>query len=190
MKTLEASGDDIHEAIARVSVPAYLIDSDGVIRWINGAAREVAGDIVGRQFTSVLIPEDRRRAQEFFARKVAGTAAVTDGEFTAIDRDSNRFTIEVSSVPLRRGGHVIGVFGLVSHLEIETPRPAHAALTPRQAEVLHLLEHGRSTRQIAAELHLSTETVRNHIRGVLKALNVHSRLEAVAVARSEHLFAS
>ena len=57
-------------------------------------------------------------------------------------------------------------------------------------EVLRLLEHGRSTEQIAEELHLSVETVRNHIRAMFRALDVHSRLEAVAVARREHLVAS
>jgi DNA-binding NarL/FixJ family response regulator len=36
---------------------------------------------------------------------------------------------------------------------------------------------------VAAELHLTTETVRNHIRRLLAALGAHSRLEAVAVAR-------
>ncbi len=46
-----------------------------------------------------------------------------------------------------------------------------------------MLEGGRSTRQIAEELHLSPETVRNHIRHVLRALGVHSRLEAVTLAR-------
>ena len=55
---------------------------------------------------------------------------------------------------------------------------------PRQEEVLRLLERGRSTRQIAAELHLSTETVRNHIRRLFRALGVNSRLEAVAAARA------
>jgi DNA-binding NarL/FixJ family response regulator len=69
----------------------------------------------------------------------------------------------------------------------ERPPTAHPHLTPRQTEVLRLLEHGRSTNQIAAELHLSTETVRNHVRGILQALDVHSRLEAVAVARHDHL---
>ena len=51
-----------------------------------------------------------------------------------------------------------------------------------------MLEHGRSTRQIAQELHLSPETVRNHVRHVLRALGVHSRLEAVTLARSQELF--
>ena len=50
--------------------------------------------------------------------------------------------------------------------------------------MLRLLEQGRSTKQIAAELHLSTETVRNHIRRLFRALGVNSRLEAVAAARA------
>ncbi|TML51560.1 MAG: response regulator transcription factor, partial [Actinobacteria bacterium] len=50
--------------------------------------------------------------------------------------------------------------------------------------------HGRSTEQIAAKLHLSPETVRNHIRALFRTLGVHSRLEAVAVARRQHLVAS
>jgi DNA-binding NarL/FixJ family response regulator len=59
-------------------------------------------------------------------------------------------------------------------------------LTPRQAEVLELLERGRSTSQIAEELQLSTETVRNHIRHLLRAVGAHSRLEAVAIAHRAH----
>jgi DNA-binding NarL/FixJ family response regulator len=56
--------------------------------------------------------------------------------------------------------------------------------------VLRLLEQGRSTSQIAEELHLSIETVRNHIRHILRALGVHSRLEAVALTRRDHLLES
>jgi DNA-binding NarL/FixJ family response regulator len=52
--------------------------------------------------------------------------------------------------------------------------------------VLDLLERGRTTRQIAAELHLSIDTVRNHIRHILHAVGAHSRLEAVAIAHGAH----
>jgi DNA-binding NarL/FixJ family response regulator len=95
--------------------------------------------------------------------------------------------VDICSVPLRRGERVIGVFGQVRHHMPESEPWAHPHLTPRQAEVLRLLEHGRSTKQIAAELGLSQETVRNHVRHVLQALGVHSRLEAVTLARRESL---
>jgi DNA-binding NarL/FixJ family response regulator len=55
--------------------------------------------------------------------------------------------------------------------------------------VLRLLDAGASTDQIATELTLSKETVRNHIRQVLRALGAHSRLEAVALARRQGLLA-
>ena len=184
---METPGGDLEGAIAGVGFPAYVIDSDGVIRWINDAAREIVGDVEGQEFTSLVAPEDRRRAVEFFAKKIAGTASGTDGVFTVVGRNDARAHVEVSSVPLRRGDQVIGVFGLVPHRERKPASRVHPALTPRQVEVLQLLEHGRSTRQIAEQLHLSTETVRNHIRDVFRALDVHSRLEAVAVARREHL---
>ena len=45
-----------------------------------------------------------------------------------------------------------------------------------------MLERGRTTKEIAEELHLSTETVRNHVRRLLRTMGAHSRLEAVAIA--------
>jgi DNA-binding NarL/FixJ family response regulator len=60
-------------------------------------------------------------------------------------------------------------------------------LTPRQYEVLRHLGDGCATRAIASEMGISEETVRNHVRGVLKSLRAHSRLEAVAIAHAAGL---
>jgi PAS domain S-box-containing protein len=182
----QALSGDLEAALSAVSVPTYMIDTTGVVRWINGAALELVGDVRGRQFTSVVADEDRPRSRELFARKIAGTAEVTDAEVVLLDKFGDRLSVEVTSVPLVEGGHVVGVFGQARQ-EAPAPDRTHPALTPRQTEVLGLLEQGHSTRQIAAELKLSPETVRNHVRGILHALGVHSRLEAVAVARRDHL---
>jgi DNA-binding CsgD family transcriptional regulator len=61
-------------------------------------------------------------------------------------------------------------------------------LTPRQTEILMLIANGMSTAQIAESLHLSRETVRNHVRNILRELRVHSRVEAVAHAYRDGLF--
>ncbi len=58
-----------------------------------------------------------------------------------------------------------------------------ARLTPRELEVLALLGEGFNAKAIAERLGLSVLTVRNHIRGVLRKLDCHSQLEAVALAR-------
>jgi PAS domain S-box-containing protein len=188
---LKSFGSDVEDAIDRVRVPAYVIDKHGIIRWLNPAARKLVGDVRGRQLTSVVAPEETRRAREVFTRNLSGPPDGSDNKVVLIGADGERLSVEVSAVPLRSGGHVIGVFGQVKDVEEGVPTaPPHPNLTPRQTEVLRLLEHGRSTEQIARELHISIETVRNHIRHLLRALGAHSRLEAVAIGRREHVVAS
>ena len=61
------------------------------------------------------------------------------------------------------------------------------ALTDRELTVLRLLEQGSSNAVIASELVISVNTVRNHVQSVLTKLGAHSKLEAVARARSSGL---
>jgi two-component system nitrate/nitrite response regulator NarL len=56
-------------------------------------------------------------------------------------------------------------------------------LTGRQTTVLEMLADGKPARAIAAELHLSEMTVRNHIRAILREFGCSSQLTAVAKAR-------
>ena len=184
---VEALGSmKLEGVLEHVNVPSYVIDRAGVIRWLNPAAERIVGNVRGRQFTSVIAPEDTRRARELFARKVVGAEQVTDAGVSIVDADGGRVAVEVSSVPVFRGEHVVGVFGQVSDVVEEPHEHPDLKLTPRQAQVLELLERGRSTTQIAEDLHLSVETVRNHIRRVLRATGAHSRLEAVAIANGAH----
>lgn len=60
-------------------------------------------------------------------------------------------------------------------------------LTPRQHEVLKLLDQGLSNKMIGRHLHLSEHTVRGHVQSILGALTVSSRAEAVFVARRRGL---
>lgn len=178
-------GADTEAALEHVNVPSYVIDRAGVVRWMNPAAVRIVGDQTGRHFTSVVAPEETRRARELFARKLLGNTEVTDASFRVADGSGAHAAVEISSVPLRHGDHVIGVFGQVSDV-LEEPQPhPELRLTPRPAEVLRLLERGRSTAQIAEELQLSRDTVRNHVRHLLHAVGASSRLEAVAVARGD-----
>ena len=177
-------GGDVEQALQDVGVPSYVLDKTGVVRWINPAAERLVGDVRGRHFTSVVALEDSRRARELFAQKVHGAAAATDATAVLVSRAGTRTAVEISLVPLMSGERVVGVLGLVEERPADRPTTPHPHLTPRQLEVLRLLEQGRSTPQIAAELHLSTQTVRNHINRLLRALGIHSRLEAVALARS------
>src|SRR5262249_8125801 len=105
---LKAMGADLEGALDHGNVPRYAIDRQGVVRWMTPAARGLVGDQVGRQFTSVVAPEDTRRAREQFTRKLLGNTEVTDGSFAVVDLSGAHLAVEVSSVPLRRGEHVVG----------------------------------------------------------------------------------
>src|SRR5262245_25521546 len=183
MGTGLAVGGDVEQALESVGVPSYVLDETGIVRWINPAAERLLGDIRGRHYTSVVAPEETRRARELFSQKVLGTTPATEATGFLVSTAGTRVAVELSAVPLRNGERVVGVFGLIEERPDENPAAPHPHLPPRQVEVLRLLEQGRSTKQIAGELHLSTETARNHTRNLFRALGVNSRLEAVAAAR-------
>jgi PAS domain S-box-containing protein len=177
-----ALGGDVEQALVGIPVPSYVLDAEGIVRWLNPAAERVLGNVRGLHFTAIVGAEDRARARELFARKVLGTSSATESSAVLVSTDGARVDVEISAVRLADGDRVVGVFGLLTgHEEEPIPPPAH--LTPRQLEVLRLLERGRSTKQIAQELHLSPDTVKNHVRHLLSALGVHSRLEAIAAVR-------
>ena len=65
---------------------------------------------------------------------------------------------------------------------VPTPR-----LTDLELEVLKLVAQGMSNREIATELYISENTVKNHVRNILEKLHLHSRMEAVVYAVREKL---
>jgi DNA-binding NarL/FixJ family response regulator len=79
---------------------------------------------------------------------------------------------------------------LVQEVQRQAPAPAAEALTPREREVLDLLAEGRQTRDIARELAVSGETVRSHVRAILRKLDVRTRAAAVARAGGPRLRAA
>jgi DNA-binding NarL/FixJ family response regulator len=66
-------------------------------------------------------------------------------------------------------------------------RPPTVVLTAREHDVLVALADGLADKEIAARLHLSTETVRTHMVNILSKLGVHSRLQALLVALRQGL---
>ena len=72
--------------------------------------------------------------------------------------------------------------------EAERAAPVPAPrLTDREMQVLKLVARGMNNRDIAKELFISENTVKNHVRNILEKLQIHSRMEAVMVAVREKL---
>jgi len=62
-----------------------------------------------------------------------------------------------------------------------------APLTPREMEILNYIAQGYLNKQIAAELDISEQTIKNHVTSILRKLNANARTEAVVVAIKQGL---
>jgi DNA-binding NarL/FixJ family response regulator len=60
-------------------------------------------------------------------------------------------------------------------------------LTPRETEILRYIAQGFLNKQIAAELGISEQTIKNHVTSILRKLNANARTEAVVVAIKQGL---
>jgi DNA-binding NarL/FixJ family response regulator len=96
--------------------------------------------------------------------------------------------LRVTAVPTESGdGHVA--------VMIEPARPTDLipilletyGLTEREVEIVVLLARGLATKEIAAELSVSTHTVRGHVKAIFEKVGVNSRGELVARLFSQHL---
>ena len=176
---------DLRRALEEFAVPAYVIGRDGRFQWLNRAAVRLIGEQLGQPFERVVAPEHRNLARANFARKIVGEDG-TVYDLLVSDQSGDLVRLRICSVPLRRGNALVGVLGVGMPLDRTTPSRDDqllTELTPRQLETLRLLGEGLETKQIAERLGVADETARNHIRALLRALGVHSRLEAVVTGR-------
>jgi two-component system nitrate/nitrite response regulator NarL len=70
------------------------------------------------------------------------------------------------------------------------PRREEARLTPRELQILELIDLGRSNKEIARELYIEVPTVKNHVHNILEKLCVGRRAEAAAKLRDRRLLGS
>jgi PAS domain S-box-containing protein len=182
-RKLTALGGDIHRPLEEISVPMYVVDAKGTIIWMNEEAERLLPGATGRKFTELLSPDEVHPARRLFALRVLGKAEFTDHKLSVRTAVGERHDVEISSAPLKQGHRIVGVFGVMRENRRPTQvRPRGVApppLTPRQHEVLVLLSEGLTTAQMAERMGLSPQTVQNHIKALLRALGVRSRLEAV-----------
>jgi DNA-binding NarL/FixJ family response regulator len=82
---------------------------------------------------------------------------------------------------------LLNEFAAMSKATDERPPMPAPRLTDREMEVLRLVAQGLNNRDIAKQLFISENTVKNHIRNILEKLHLHSRMEAVVYAVREKM---
>lgn len=101
-------------------------------------------------------------------------------------KDVERFSLKESIRAVYRGQAVLApqVAGQVIE-RARTRQPAEsrrAALSASQVAILRLISRGHSNREIAAEVHLSENTVKTHVQEIFRKLGVRNRVEAAILA--------
>jgi DNA-binding CsgD family transcriptional regulator len=181
---VDALSANVLATLDAVQFPAFLVDHQRRVRWQNAAAVALVGDLRDKLDRSFVAPEDLASVRDAFARKQMG-ALHTEYEATFVSADGKHVRVAVSSVPIKGpDDKMIGSFALARTIaEVEPPGEASLQLTARQRQTLTLLGGGYSTAQMAELMGLSEETVRNHVKSVLRILDARSRVEAVAKGR-------
>jgi two-component system nitrate/nitrite response regulator NarL len=178
-------------------VDAVNLDPDGIAR-IGPIAPEVVLADIGHADASAMARLLKIACPD--AKLVAFALAEIDDDVFAcaaagftgyVPRDSGadelyRALIDAAGGRMNCAPHITAaMFSRLSHLLRQRPaRAALPSLTARESEILALAEEGRSNKEIARQLRISSATVKNHIHNILQKLQVGRRGEAVARLRA------
>ena len=109
------------------------------------------------------------------AEIVSAVSHVRNGEYLINDRVLNRPSVAGRVLTEFRS---LSVFG-ASHEKVFAP------LSPREVEILDRIARGGHNRQVADDLQISEQTVKNHVSSILRKLAVNDRTQAVVYAIRE-----
>jgi pimeloyl-ACP methyl ester carboxylesterase/DNA-binding CsgD family transcriptional regulator len=107
-------------------------------------------------------------------------AGIPNAEFVQLD-SRNHVLLENEPAWARFTGAVLEFTGQVE--QSHTAAEGFSALSARERAVVSVLAAGRSNAEIAAALHISDKTVRNMLTRIFDKLDVHSRTQAIVLAR-------
>jgi DNA-binding NarL/FixJ family response regulator len=92
-----------------------------------------------------------------------------------------------SVIPHTMASKVLTEFSRIAR-KAETPSNSESKpLTPREREILQLLGQGGSNKEIANRLCLSEQTVKIHLKNILKKLHMNNRIQAAIYAHQQGL---
>lgn len=203
-----SSAVNLEAFLAGTADGASAVDGNGVIVAWNTAAERILGrradEAVGRPCHEIMDGRDSAgnlRCSEFCTVRnhARRCEPVHHFELRTRTRAGDPLWLDVSSVVLGEradapawillfrdvtSSHAIESI-LREKVTTSSPRlkrPSPEKLTRRELEILRLMKEGATTEVIAGRLLISRATVQNHVQNVFRKLDVHNRLEAVALA--------
>jgi two-component system, NarL family, nitrate/nitrite response regulator NarL len=173
---IATTADESIAAVARHQPDACLLD----LRFHSGGDGLGAARMIRDRYpeTAVLVMSGHDdKATSLAARKV-GVAGVF-GKNQELDRIAAALDVIAAARPAPGAGPSAKPAPL---LGAQPDKDLLSVLTPRETEVLRRFTAGQSTRKMACEMNVTTETLRTYVKNILGKLGAHSRLEAAALA--------
>ncbi|WP_432548724.1 response regulator [Kineococcus sp. SYSU DK004] len=182
---------DGQEALARVEelLPDVVLMD---VRMPRRGGIDACADIkAAAPSTRILILTSSEEEDDLFGAVRAGASGYLLKDVPAEEvADAVRAVVAGESlITPRMAGLLLGEFAAMRRRDEERVLGAAGAprLSPRELDVLRLLARGMANREIAGQLGISENTVKNHVRNLLEKLQLHSRMEAVVYAVREKI---
>ena len=162
---IATTADESVAAVARHLPDACLLD----LRFHSGGDGLGTARLIRDRYpeTAVLVVSGRADKATALAAKKIGVAGVFGK-----DQELDRIAAALDAIAAARSAPAAGPPG----------EDLMSVLTPRETEVLRRITAGQSTRKMAGEMNVTTETLRTYVKNVLAKLGAHSRLEAATLA--------
>lgn len=200
------------EALACSPYAVLAVDPEGHIVLANEKAATLFGyssaDLAGLQVEALIQPrfraEHKQHMADFFehpaggnpcpivpATRRDGTEIMVDCSLSVLETEQGVVVLTVlkESAGDERAEQALAMAeeALTGRLQQEPGASKHPALSGRELEVLRRAADGRTNKEIAADLGISTYTVQKHVSNILLKLGSPSRSAACACAIREHL---
>jgi len=168
---IATTADECVAAVARHQPDACLLD----LRFNGGGDGLGAARLIRDRHpeTAVLVVSGRGGKAASLAAEKLGVAGVFGK-----DQELDRIAAALDMIAAGRSAPAAGP----AEPGAQPDADLLSALTPRETEVLRRITAGQSTRKMAGEMNVTTETLRTYVKTVLGKLGAHSRLEAAALA--------
>ena len=168
-------------AMAIADAERLVVSANAAFEHLVGRPEEV---LVGRPIDEALPTPD----QESIGRHWQATLArgESHGVQEIVAADGSRLAVSSAAHVAHVGGRLVVLVVLMDETSDEGDRAAASApdtgLTPREREVVALLAGGATSREIADDLYISSETVRTHVRNAMAKTGTRTRAHLVAAA--------
>jgi PAS domain S-box-containing protein len=174
----------------RSSNAIVLFDDERRYVDVNPAAvallRRTREELLGTSSFANIAPAERRiAAREWKAFLQSGEYS---GTRALVRPDGSEVEIDYAARLAVIGERRLAIFVSLASTKLPGNAPSGRApagsLTTREREVITLIAMGRETNEIAEQLHISSETVRTHVRNAMSKLGARTRAQLVAIALS------